>query len=587
MDLNASTIYPCDLKNWQIFSSLESKLISNVRIAAVYGCSANKALIATKDNMVYSIEKCFDTGSIFSPKKIEILCGEDIKTIAYGNDHVLVLTQQGKIYSWGCNCQGELGNGSPIQSHTPILISDILNEEFFIDIACGSHHSLALTNKGQVYAWGNIPSIQANQLRDEGHHSCASNEQVYARRNTPFGSLQANQIAFNSFGSTNRQGNIPSIQPNQLSSVDQCKTKPTLMTDLLNVKIVRISCGHSFSMALTDNGEVYSWGDNSVGQLGTKSSSNNGPCKVTALAEIIIEKIVCGYKHTLALSDKGDLYVWGDNSYGQLGYIDSSIQARTPTKLKIPGISGRVLDIATSHYHFISVAKNEANQIFMWGQCYGQKILMPMRTTLKCIYYVFTYYASPNIAHQPFIFHSDKETNLADSLRDAFDDPTTSDLTIQAHGKSIHVHKAILKIRSNYFKMMFQEHWTENSQSVIEHEQFSYDAYKAFLKYLYTDEIDLPTETTLELLELANAYSENQLIRHCIRIICKRITVQNVAFLYNTSIQYNAKELEECCLKFALNHMTTIIQTAAFAELDKNTMKTFIVKAAQAGAFKT
>ena len=84
------------------------------------------------------------------------------------------------------------------------------------------------------------------------------------------------------------QGNIPSIQPNQLSSVDQCKTKPTLMTDLLNVKIVRISCGHSFSMALTDNGEVYSWGDNSVGQLGTKSSSNNGPCKVTALAEIII-----------------------------------------------------------------------------------------------------------------------------------------------------------------------------------------------------------------------------------------------------------------------------------------------------------
>ena len=61
----------------------------------------------------------------------------------------------------------------------------------------------------------------------------------------------------------------------------------------------------------------------------------------------------------------------------------------------------------------------------MWGQCYGQKILMPMRTTLKCIYYVFTYYASPNIAHQPFIFHSDKETNLADSLRDAFDDPVS------------------------------------------------------------------------------------------------------------------------------------------------------------------
>lgn len=58
---------------------------------------ANKALIVTKDNMVYSVGKCLD-GNIFYPKKIEILCGEDIKTVAYGNDHVLVLTQQGKVF---------------------------------------------------------------------------------------------------------------------------------------------------------------------------------------------------------------------------------------------------------------------------------------------------------------------------------------------------------------------------------------------------------------------------------------------------------------------------------------------------------
>ena len=80
---------------------------------------------------------------------------------------------------------------------------------------------------------------------------------------------------------------------------------------------------------------------------------------------------------------------------------------------------------------------------------------------------------------------------------------------------------------------------------------------------MYTSEIDLSTETTIgkqfllfialnntfynyilsyiELLELANAYSENQLIKRCIRIIGKGITVQNVAFLYHTSIQYNTK----------------------------------------------
>lgn len=95
--------------------------------------------------------------------------------------------------------------------------------------------------------------------------------------------------------------------------------------------------------------------------------------------------------------------------------------------------------------------------------------------------------------------------------------------------------------------------------------------YKTFLKYLYTNEIDPFLDPLnalgkyfhfsleknvyiilnnifyelysffIELLDLANAYSENQLKRYCIQIINKGITVTNVIVLYNTSIQYNAK----------------------------------------------
>lgn len=94
-------------------------------------------------------------------------------------------------------------------------------------------------------------------------------------------------------------------------------------------------------------------------------------------------------------------------------------------------------------------------------------------------------------------------------------------------------------------------------------------------------------------------------------MIKQGITVSNVAFLYSTAIEYNAKvsprrlpsrrnrrifdkktnekfqELEDFCFKFALNHMTAVIQTPNFAKLDETTIKTFIIKAAQAGAFKT
>lgn len=119
------------------------------------------------------------------------------------------------------------------------------------------------------------------------------------------------------------------------------------------------------------------------------------------------------------------------------------------------------------------------------------------------------------------------------------------------------------------------------------------------------------TYLILELLDLANAYFETQLKRRCVQMIKQGITVSNVAFLYSTAIEYNAKvsysfnlldkvleykiikksdypqELEDFCFKFALNHMTAVIQTPNFAKLDESIVKTFIVKAAQAGAFKT
>ncbi|XP_048266273.1 RCC1 and BTB domain-containing protein 1 isoform X3 [Bombus terrestris] len=449
--MNISMYY--DLKNWSIFSLLEPKFISNVRMAIVYGKAANETLIVTKDDMVYGIGNntygCLGTGDTHStiyPKKIEALCGKSVKTFAYGKGpHVLALTEEGKVYSWGYNDYCELGNRSTNEGLTPTLIPSALNNEFVVDIACGGHHSLALTNKGEVYAWGHNVS---------GQVGC--------------GTI------------------LSTVQP-----------IPKLLHIVLNgKKVVHISCGDSSSVAVTDNGEVYSWGHNGVGQLGIGNCTSQAePQKVATFAKIVIEKVVCGYMHTLALSDEGDLYVWGANSYGQLG-LNTDSNVWIPTK-------------------------------------------------------------------------------------------NTSDLVIKVHGKPIHVHKAVLKIRCHYFRTMFQEHWVENSQSIIEHEQFSYDVYKTFLKYLYTNEVELSQENALELLDLANAYSENQLKRHCIQMINKKITVKNVAYLYSISIQYNAKELEEYCFKFALNHMTAVVQTEDFAKLDESIMRTFIVKAAQVGIFKT
>ncbi|XP_018360145.1 PREDICTED: RCC1 and BTB domain-containing protein 1-like [Trachymyrmex cornetzi] len=247
---------------------------------------------------------------------------------------------------------------------------------------------------------------------------------------------------------------------------------------------------------------------------------------------------------------------------------------------------GKVSDIAAVHCQNISIAIGEEGYVYIWGNCRGQKITIPTATTFSNMYDALACYGSPSVMHKPLILYSDEEPSVLECLGNSFDDEDTSDLTIQVEGQSIFVHKAILKIRCSYFRNMFQHDWAENNRSVIKLDQFSYVVYKTFLKYLYTGMINLPMEKTVELLNLADSYCESNLKKHCVRIIKQGISVSNVAYLYSVAVQYNEEELEEFCIRFAINHMTAVTQTESFANLDENTLRTFIIKTGRAGVFK-
>ncbi|XP_020298239.1 RCC1 and BTB domain-containing protein 1-like isoform X2 [Pseudomyrmex gracilis] len=76
---------------------------------------------------------------------------------------------------------------------------------------------------------------------------------------------------------------------------------------------------------------------------------------------------------------------------------------------------------------------------------------------------------------------------------------------------------------------MFQQtEWKKSNQSVIEHDEFSYDIYKCFLKYLYTGKIDLSVEKTFDLLVLADKYNETELTDCCIQILKNECTKENI-----------------------------------------------------------
>ena len=78
---------------------------------------------------------------------------------------------------------------------------------------------------------------------------------------------------------------------------------------------------------------------------------------------------------------------------------------------------------------------------------------------------------------------------LIESFKMAFNDPETSDIKFLVEGREINAHKALLKIRCEHFRSMFQDCWNENGQSVVEISQFAYPVYRYSDGFVYLPEI--------------------------------------------------------------------------------------------------
>lgn len=526
------------LKYWPILSFLPTDLANQVVQAFVFGCAGNEALVTLQSGDVYAFgfngNGCLgirDSSCTLEPEKVVALCQKVLIDIAYGSGpHVLAVTENGDLYSWGHGGYGQLGHAD-IDKSAPVLVKSNLGDRKVTQVACGSYHSLALTANGEVYGWG---SNNCGQLGT---------------------------------GSTSNQ-NVP-----------------RRITGILNSKrVASVSCGQSFTVARTDEGELFSWGYNGNGQLGIGNTANQQlPCKIQIGGMKIIAKALCGMAHVMALSDIGELYSWGANSYGQVG-VGTTLNTSMPTLIN--AVDGRWLDIAAHHYNHISAAITSTGQVFMWGQCHGLTLLSPRQVAVGSLDDVFACFGMPQIMFRPVKLDMKVGPTVQESIKSCFNDQETSDLTFLVEKQLIYVHKAILKIRCEYFRSMLQTHWQENQKSQIEISDFTYTVFKAFLQFLYTDEVDLLPEDAIGLLDLANLYCEEKLKQRCETLIMQNISIGNASMLFEAAIKYNAKSLEDFCFNFITSHLTAVTLTESFRQLDGETVKAIIIQAGKVGAFK-
>ena len=289
------------------------------------------------------------------PRLIKGLC--DIKMIDCSYGHILCLNFYGSVFSFGYNDHGQLGFGkycNELKTHLPQKVDIPLCKQ----IACGNDFSMCLTEDNLLYSFGNNDSGQCGLgTNNDNYNSPQLIPNFYNIEYIACGGIHTickrYDNTYYGWGS-NDDGQLGYDEYEDYNKPTRCNNYPD--------NIISIKCGYNYTLLLTLEGNIYSFGTNTSGQLGLNDNTiekTNIPTLITNIPEI--KRIECGNDNSICIDVNNNLWLFGDNCFGQLGLGDCE-QIDKP--IKHPILSS-VMDISSRGYS--TFIKTLDGKIFAFG----------------------------------------------------------------------------------------------------------------------------------------------------------------------------------------------------------------------------
>ncbi len=278
--------------------------------------------------------------------------------VSMGNTHCVAMKSDGRIWSWGSNYYGQIGDASNVNKSSPTPVGTFTD---WNSIDSGHYHAMALKNDGSLWAWGsnyrgelglgfiNGVTNFPQRVGSDNDWTQVSGGEEYTMAIKNDGTLWA--WGYNNYGQTGTLNVTNVAQPYQVGSDSNWST---------------VSAGFNHSVAIKTNGTLWAWGNNGDGQLGDGTNTDkNTPVQIGTNTNWT--QISSAAYFTVALKADGTLWTWGNNSSGQLG-DGTNVERYTPMQI---GFGTNWSKITTGIGHVIALKTD--GTLWSWGlNLFGQ-----------------------------------------------------------------------------------------------------------------------------------------------------------------------------------------------------------------------